>query len=198
MQPNRSMAGWTIVRNTSWFHSSEPNSNTNAVEAARLLRGEHRVGSHVAFPALDTRYDEFLYAIIGRERNGMELTMASAIARSGADPWQEAARIASLPKEMALQILARLLPAQLDAADPVANGQTTMERLFSLLPQQPPQRAIGKIKVGNNRSMHMAVVLTFCAAAVVILAHFAATAPHPDAGTSTGVPAVSTPAAVVR
>ncbi len=128
----------------------------------------------------------------------MELTMASAIARSGADPWQEAARIASLPKEMALQILARLLPAQLDAGETAANGQTTTDRLFSLLPKQAPQRAIDTIRVANNRSMHIAFVLTFCAAAVVILAHFAATAPQPDAPAPTSVPAASTPPAVVK
>ena len=59
----------------------------------------------------------------------MPLTMVSAIARSGADPWKEAARIAKLPKTLALDALASMVPECVSAENAaIAN------RLFALLP----------------------------------------------------------------
>ena len=40
--------------------------------------------------------DAFLHAKIGEDRSGLVVTVASAIAQSGKDPWKEAARLALL------------------------------------------------------------------------------------------------------
>jgi hypothetical protein len=89
-----------------------------------------------AFPPLGPEYDRFLYAVVCDEANGSTLTMVSAIARAGDDPWREAARIAKLPKPAAFEALARLIPDRGDAEKTaIAN------RLFALLPtkrQEPP------------------------------------------------------------
>ncbi len=85
-----------------------------------------------AFPPLGPEYDPFLYAIVCEETNGMQLTMASAIARSGADPWQEAARISQMPKDAARCVLARLIPAAPDGEQD--STDRTVDRLFALLP----------------------------------------------------------------
>ena len=82
-----------------------------------------------AFPPLGAEYERFLYAVVCDEPNGAALTMVSAIARSGADPWREAARIAKLPKAAAFEALARLIP---DAGD--ADKTAIANRLLALLP----------------------------------------------------------------
>jgi hypothetical protein len=82
-----------------------------------------------AFPPLGPEYEPFLYAIVCDEANGEPLTVVSAIARSGADPWQEAARIARLPKAGAFEALTRLIPVRGEA-----ENTAIAKRLFSLLP----------------------------------------------------------------
>jgi hypothetical protein len=55
----------------------------------------------------------FLYASVGEDKAGIELTVLSALARLGLDPWNEAARLANLPRAVAVQALAKsiaLLP----------------------------------------------------------------------------------------
>jgi hypothetical protein len=82
-----------------------------------------------AFPPLGQEYEPFLYAVVCDEGDGMPLTVVSALARSGADPWTEAARIARLPKAVALEALARVIPVRGDA-----DGAAIANRLLSLLP----------------------------------------------------------------
>jgi hypothetical protein len=42
--------------------------------------------------------DEFLFATVGEERDGMPLSVISALTRLGLDPWAEATRLSSLEK----------------------------------------------------------------------------------------------------
>ncbi|MGP8263012.1 MAG: hypothetical protein ACLQMV_09220 [Rhodoblastus sp.] len=90
-----------------------------------------------AFPPLGVEFEPFLYAIVCDDGNGTPLTIISAIARTGADPWTEAARIAKLPKTAALDVLARMVPER-GAADGVAIAN----RLFALLPVARANRNI--------------------------------------------------------
>ncbi len=82
-----------------------------------------------AFPPLGSEFEPFLYAVVCDEANGAPLTMVSAIARSGADPWQEAARIAKLPKSRAFEALGSLIPVRSEA-----ESEAIAKRLFALLP----------------------------------------------------------------
>jgi hypothetical protein len=82
-----------------------------------------------AFPPLGPEFEPFLYAVVCDDGNGMPLTIISAIARTGADPWIEAARIAKLPKAVALDVLARMVPERSGA-----DGAAIANRLFALLP----------------------------------------------------------------
>jgi hypothetical protein len=81
-----------------------------------------------AFPPLGPEFEPFLFAVVCNEGNGMPLTLVSVIARSGADPWKEAARIAKLPRDAALEVLARMIP------EGGADGAAIAARLFALLP----------------------------------------------------------------
>lgn len=60
------------------------------------------------YSAGDTALNAFLFEFLGREGNGRQLTVLSALARKGLDPWQEAARLSELPKEAAAIAVADL------------------------------------------------------------------------------------------
>lgn len=53
--------------------------------------------------------DPFLFTEIGTERNGMALTVVSLIARAGEDPWNEAKRLSTLPRIVAIDYLAGVI-----------------------------------------------------------------------------------------
>jgi hypothetical protein len=83
-----------------------------------------------------SQFNEFLFASIGPEGNGMPLSVVSALARLEIDPWQEAARLADLPKERAaaaLDGLIRRLPA---GGWDEAETPTIVARLIELLPRR--------------------------------------------------------------
>jgi hypothetical protein len=98
-----------------------------------------------AFPPLGPEFEPFLYAIVCDDGNGMPLTMISAIARTGADPWKEAARITKLPKAAAVDVLARLAP-ECSGAD----GAAIANRLFALLPVARANRNIPFVGAKTN------------------------------------------------
>ena len=54
------------------------------------LRPEYSLGH--------SEFNEFLFAFVGEEKSGQQLTVLSALARLGLDPWGEAARLSELPK----------------------------------------------------------------------------------------------------
>ncbi len=118
--------------------------------------------------------------------------MVSAIARSGADPWKEAARISKMPKDMALQVLALLMPDQPTAGEKATNGQITVDRLFALLPKPVP--VIGNIEAAQavrGNGLSIALILALCTA--VTLAHLFTTVSGPDAKGHSDVPAAAGP-----
>ena len=56
-------------------------------------------------------FDDFLFAPVGQDFDGTPLTLVTVLARLGIDPWEEAAEIASLAHEPAMQRLASRLEA---------------------------------------------------------------------------------------
>jgi hypothetical protein len=62
-----------------------------------------------AISVLPPQFDDFLFASIGEDGNGMLLSVISAFARLDLDPWQEAAKLAQLPKATAVRRLAALI-----------------------------------------------------------------------------------------
>jgi len=53
-----------------------------------------------------SEFDAFLFASVGADKSGVEVTVLSVLIRLGFDPWQEAARLSELPRETAAQTLA--------------------------------------------------------------------------------------------
>ncbi len=83
---------------------------------------------------LGSEFNEFLFAPIGEDRNGMLLTVVSALARLDLDPWQEATKLARLPGATATERLASLLATLPDRPSTHPDPGTMATRLIALLP----------------------------------------------------------------
>ena len=59
--------------------------------------GDANIPSSDAFAFRQSGLNEFLFAPVGTEANGMTLSLVSVFARLGNDPWLEAGRLAKLP-----------------------------------------------------------------------------------------------------
>ena len=86
------------------------------------------------FSQLDTSLNDFLFATIGEEQSGMRLSVASALARRGFDPWTEAIRLAGLPRARASETLAALIAAVPSARWTPSEAPGIASRLSMLLP----------------------------------------------------------------
>ena len=89
----------------------------------------------VEFTMHHSGFEQFLFAPIWEEKNGTMLSILSAFARLGMDPWREAARLATMPREAAVPVLARIL-ARLPRNGPeLPDYPTLAQRLIELLPE---------------------------------------------------------------
>jgi len=77
---------------------------------------------------------DFLYALIGADRNEMPLTVLSALCRLDVDPWKEAAELCELPRHTAGQRLASLIARLPGGRWPHADAMAIADRLIELLP----------------------------------------------------------------
>src|SRR6185312_3985330 len=86
------------------------------------------------FSSLSATYDDFLFAQVGEDANGIGLSILSALARMNVDPWEEAGRSAAIAARLVGllpqrgQAAATRSPAPANAAAKAANGR---ERLTS-------------------------------------------------------------------
>jgi hypothetical protein len=81
-----------------------------------------------------SEYNTFLFASVGEEAAGVQLTVLTALTRLGLDPWQEAARLSDLPREAAARALAAMIGA-LPAGDwKVSESGAIAARLVDCLP----------------------------------------------------------------
>ena len=126
-----------------------------------------------------TRYDPFLSAELGEERNGMPLSMISALARLDLDPLSEAAALAAMPADAARDHLSMRLA---NSAATLAGASTSVDSLLALLPQGAdaamarPQS--GTIGAGPSRWIVFMYVLVGLTLALAPQLWEAAPAPH--------------------
>jgi hypothetical protein len=89
------------------------------------------------FSLLHSDLNDFLFASVGDEQNGMPLSVISALTRLGVDPWEEAGRLAALPKALAAEAVA-LMIARFQIARPLRSDNLAVShRLVELLPKRP-------------------------------------------------------------
>lgn len=111
------------------------------------------------FSLLHSDLNDFLFASVGDEQNGMALNVISALTRLGIDPWEEAARLAALPKALAADALApmiaRLPVEQLLPSDTVAIS----DRLVQLLPMHGQAGPSARKRLSATDKRYFRVVL---------------------------------------
>lgn len=108
------------------------------------MRGREATLPH-QFSLLQSEFNDFLYAPIGEESNDLVLTVLSALARLGIDPWQESARLAQLSTDMATQRLTSIVARLPNGRWAQSDAGAIAARLIELLPTkraaQSPSRA---------------------------------------------------------
>jgi hypothetical protein len=112
-------------------------------------------------------YDLFLYAPVCDQRNGMQLTVISALARMNKDPWEEAARMTAMPKAAAEKELVSILRRASDITWMQPEAEAIAVRLTQLLPRDggngraAPTDAVRVVRVYVRRSLLWLVWLGF-------------------------------------
>jgi hypothetical protein len=92
---------------------------------------------HAPVFAARSEFDAFLFALVGDDANGRELSVLSALARLDIDPWREAASLAGLPGDVATERLAALFARLPGGVAANLNPATIAGRVIALLPQRP-------------------------------------------------------------
>jgi len=85
---------------------------------------------------LTSRYDDFLFAPVCDEPSGMQLSVVSALARINVDPWEEATRLAAMPKAIAETALVSDLNLVSGQGWESSEAPAIAARLVRLLPQR--------------------------------------------------------------
>lgn len=85
-------------------------------------------------------FDDFLFAPVGIDSDGTPVTLLTVLARLGVDPWEEAAELAHLSREPAMQRLASRLEAMPNGPATAADTVSIATRLIALLHRAPPRK----------------------------------------------------------
>ena len=114
------------------------------------------------FSPMHSDLNAFLFAAIGEDKVGLELTVVSAMARSGLDPWAEAARLSALSPRAAAQGLIEVITKSSNGAD-FGDVDAIADRLVRLLPKAggaPAVRATRRLMVTpSNAAWVVCIVL---------------------------------------
>jgi hypothetical protein len=124
-----------------------------------------------AFALRRSGLNEFLFAPVGTEANGMTLSLVSVFARLGHDPWREAGRLAGLPKSEATESLARIIAGMPASIWLLPAATSIAVRLIAVLPTRsgnsehdPPASPHGA-KAGRFLRIAIVLLCVACAAA---------------------------------
>ncbi|MGO9485053.1 MAG: hypothetical protein ACLPX9_10790 [Rhodomicrobium sp.] len=124
---------------------------------------------------LTLEFDNFLFARIEKNSEEAPLSVLSVLARLGVDPWEEAARLAQLPRLAAAKRLASMIAAIPGAPSAYFDAGTVSERLISLLPARPAITALPRLEAGfRSRSTSWFAVLLILAALLFVIKLIAA------------------------
>jgi hypothetical protein len=93
------------------------------------------VDHRARFSTLNASYDDFLFAPVCEDANGMRLSVISALARTNVDPWEEATRLAAMPKAIAEKTLLSILDLVTGRSWKSPEAAAIGARLVRLLPQ---------------------------------------------------------------
>lgn len=147
------------------------------------------------FSTLSAKFDDFLFAPVCEDANGMRLSVLSALARMNVDPWEEATRLAAMPNTIAEKTLLSILDLVSGKSWKSPEAAAIAARLVRLLPQPSEaaaataDAATGAAKVSAQRINYWWVWLGFWLAMSFMIPHHQATTPNAGPATSeSGVP----------
>jgi hypothetical protein len=122
------------------------------------LRREYSLGH--------SEFNDFLFATLGEEKSGLELTVLSALTRLDLDPWGEAARLSALPEEAAVRALAAVVALLPEGNWKAADSGTIAARLVSSLPKRQAPKMPQAEPTGKGKKKP--TIALWAVAAVVI------------------------------
>ena len=116
-------------------------------------------------------FERFLYASVGEDRNGYVVTVLSALARLGLDPWNETAELVNLGRDAAGARLALLLSRLRDVPALGSDHGAVARNLSLLLPEIPQTRSLKQAgsTIAKGRSVSGGAALTILAVILVLL-----------------------------
>ena len=149
--------------------------------------------THAALsPLIGREFDEFLGAPIGEDRNGMTLSVLSALARLDVDPWLEATSLARMPRQAAAERLTALIDALPREPPSAIPSQTSAADLVALLPKsKTPSVGSSDKAFAATGLREQQIVMAFGAFAIMMLIVFAISAlfsPGPGNGANPSAP----------
>lgn len=90
----------------------------------------------VSSASITADLERFVYADVALDPNGVELSVLSALSRRGLDPWDEAQRLAQLPRPAAADGLAQTLKMVPAVQSLRLDVKVVSDRLVALLPDR--------------------------------------------------------------
>ena len=121
------------------------------------------------FSLLHSDLNDFLFAAVGQEPNGMPLNVVSGLTRLGLDPWEEAGRLAALPKALAAEKLAPIIARlPVDRPDP-SNDLAISRLLVELLPEHRQAASPGRQADAEGKKYILAMILLACLALATVV-----------------------------
>ena len=118
------------------------------------------------FSLLHSDLNDFLFASVGEEQNGVTLSVVSGLTRLGLDPWEEAARLTPLPKARAAEALAtsiaRLPIRRTQSLDDLAISR----RLVELLPAQKMAPLQGQEQASTGQKKYWGAMILLASIAL--------------------------------
>jgi hypothetical protein len=134
----------------------------------------------VIAPLLGAEFDSFLLAPVGEERNGMTLSVLSALARLDVDPWEETAALASMPKDRAKERLAALFNASTKSLANGLSSDVVAARLIALLPTASNLKIPTPVTVVKAKFSSVVVMLGFLLVALAYITMYFGLLPLPS------------------
>jgi hypothetical protein len=105
--------------------------------------------SSASSTSVSSEFNAFLYSPIGEDKNGVLVTVLSALARQNADPWQQAADLNGLPRDTAVQKLTSIISALPSHRSMPEDPTPIAVRLIGLLPGR------GRLLSGRSNAADM-------------------------------------------
>jgi hypothetical protein len=149
-----------------------------------------KVALRTPYSTLSTEFDDFLFAPIGDEPNGMSLSVISALTRLNIDPWREATRLSQLSKEKAVEALAPIIARLPIGTWTALDIPTIARRLVDVLPRNDDViQTVTSLRVTDKVRSRAAYVIMLLALAVFYFGFVARHQPPSDAVTAPSAPA---------